>query len=156
ALLWRYRKIGGTFHRLVDLMAQSPYDYLSNWFESDIIKAVLAYYASIGTFAGPKSPGMAYVIMHHVMGGHQGAGGGGVIRGGMGAITQAIATSGRRFGLEVMTDAAVSEVLIENGRATGVRTADGRTFTGRAVISNANCKTLFLKLVPEAKLPTDF
>src|SRR3989475_1158793 len=91
----------------------------------DTIKCVLAYYASIGTFAGPKSPGSAYVIMHHIMGEHQGAGGWGFIKGGMGAITQAIAASGKRFGLEVMTDAPVAEVLVINGRATGVRTGDG-------------------------------
>ena len=71
---------------IVDLLTQSAYDYLSGWFEHDIIKSVLAYYACIGTFAGPKSPGTAYVIMHHLMGEHQGAGGWGFVRGGMGAI----------------------------------------------------------------------
>jgi phytoene dehydrogenase-like protein len=90
--------------------------------------AILAYYASIGTFAGPKSPGSAYVIMHHIMGEHQGAGGWGFIKGGMGSITQAIAASGRRFGLEVLTDAAIAEVVVANGRATGVVTSDGRAF----------------------------
>ncbi|MFI4988783.1 MAG: phytoene desaturase family protein [Alphaproteobacteria bacterium] len=156
SLLWRYRKVGAKVYRIVDLLTQSAYDYLSNWFESDIIKTVLAYYASIGTFAGPKSPGSAYVIMHHVMGEHQGAGGWGFIRGGMGSITQAMAASGKRFGLEVLTDAAVAEVVIANGRANGVRTADGRSFSAKAVVSNANCKTLFLKLVAEAALPGDF
>ena len=62
ALLWRERRIGDQAYRLVDLLTQSANDYLSAWFESDIIKSVLAYYASIGTFAGPKSPGSAYVI----------------------------------------------------------------------------------------------
>ena len=88
-------RIGDQAYRLVDLLTQSAYDYLSVWFENDIIKALLAYYASIGTFAGPKSPGTAYVIMHHLMGEHQGAGGWGFIRGGMGAITASIARSGR-------------------------------------------------------------
>ncbi len=105
SLLWRYRQVGRKAYRIVDLMTQSAYDYLSSWFESDIIKAVLAYYASIGTFAGPRSPGSAYVIMHHVMGEHQGAGGWGFIRGGMGSITQGIATSGKRFGMDVLTAA---------------------------------------------------
>ena len=53
-------------------MTQSAYEFLSSWFESDTVKAILAYYASIGTFAGPKSPGSAYVIMHHIMGEHEG------------------------------------------------------------------------------------
>ncbi|HLI10310.1 MAG TPA: NAD(P)/FAD-dependent oxidoreductase [Alphaproteobacteria bacterium] len=156
SLLWRHRKIGEKAYRIVDLLTQSAYDYLSCWFESDIIKTVLAYYASIGTFAGPKSPGSAYVIMHHIMGEHQGAGGWGFIRGGMGSITQAIAASGRRYGLEVLTDAAVAEIAIANGRATGVRLADGRSFSAKAVVSNANCKTLFLRLVPETALPGGF
>jgi phytoene dehydrogenase-like protein len=155
AFLWRHRKIGAKAYRIVDLLTQSAYDYLSSWFESDIIKAVLAYYASIGTFAGPKSPGSAYVIMHHVMGEHQGAGGWGFIRGGMGSITQAIAASGARFGMEVVTNAAVEEVLVSNGRASGVRTRDGREFAAPCVVSNANAKTLFQRLVAPAHLPPE-
>jgi len=156
AFLWRQRKVGRNAYRIVDLLTQSAYEYLSSWFESDIVKAVLAYYASIGTFAGPKSPGSAYVIMHHIMGEHAGAGGWGFIRGGMGSITQSIAASGRRFGLEILTDAPVAEINVINGRATGVRTADGRTFAGRLVVSNADCKTLFQKLVSPSHLPSDF
>ena len=156
ALLWRHRKVGDKAYRIVDLMTQSAYDFLSSWFESDTVMAILAYYASIGTFAGPKSPGSAYVIMHHIMGEHQGAGGWGFIKGGMGAITQAIAASGRRFGLEVVTDAPVAEVVVANGRATGVVTSDGRSFAAKAVISNADCKTLFQKLVAPTHLPDEF
>lgn len=155
ALLWRHRKIGARFYRIVDLLTQSAYDYLSGWFESDIIKAVLAYYASIGTFAGPKSPGSAYVIMHHIMGEHQGAGGWGFIKGGMGNITQAIAASGRRFGMEVLTDAAVAEVVVRDGRASGVRLADGRDFAAGIVACNADAKTLFQKLVAPQHLPPE-
>jgi phytoene dehydrogenase-like protein len=73
--LWKYRKIGGKFFRLIDLMTMSADAYLSEWFEDTHVKATLAYYSGIGTFAGPKTPGSAYVIMHHVMGEHAGAGG---------------------------------------------------------------------------------
>lgn len=155
SLLWRHRTVGDQAYRLVDLLSQSAYDYLSVWFESDIVKSVLAYYASIGTFAGPRSPGTAYVIMHHVMGEHQGAGGWGFVRGGMGAITASIARAGARFGMEVLTDAAVAEVLVSDGRATGVRTEDGREFRARLVASNATAKTLFRKLVAPQHLPAD-
>ncbi|HEY6334378.1 MAG TPA: NAD(P)/FAD-dependent oxidoreductase, partial [Alphaproteobacteria bacterium] len=147
---------GRRAYRIVDLLTQSAYDYLSDWFESDIIKTVLAYYASIGTFAGPKSPGSAYVLMHHIMGEHAGAGGWGFVKGGMGSITQAIAASGRRFGLEVVTDAPVADVTVANGRATGVRTKDGREFEAHLVVSNADSKTLFQKLVSPSHLPADF
>src|SRR5215469_12915821 len=155
ALLWRHRTIGDRAYRIVDLLTQSAYDYLSAWFEHDTIKSLLAYYASIGTFAGPKSPGTAYVIMHHLMGEHQGAGGWGFVRGGMGAITQSIARSGARFGMEILTNAPVAEVLVRNGRVSGVRTSDGREFTAKAVASNANAKTLFRQLVRPEHLPAE-
>ncbi len=155
ALLWRHRTIGDRAYRLVDLLTQSAYDYLSVWFENDIIKALLAYYASIGTFAGPKSPGTAYVIMHHLMGEHQGAGGWGFIRGGMGAITASIARSGQRFGMQVLTDSPVAEVLVTGGRASGVRTADGREFHAKVVASNASAQTLFRRLLAPGHLPAE-
>ncbi|HEV8016992.1 MAG TPA: NAD(P)/FAD-dependent oxidoreductase [Steroidobacteraceae bacterium] len=154
-LLWRQRSIGDRMYRLVDLLTQSAYDYLSVWFESDAVKSLLAYYACIGTFAGPRSPGTAYVILHHLMGEHEGAGGWGFVRGGMGAITQSIARSGARFGMEVLTNAAVAEVLVSNGSVTGVRTADGRDFTARVVASNANARTLFRQLLRPEHLPAE-
>jgi phytoene dehydrogenase-like protein len=156
ALLWRYRRIGDRAYRLSDLLTQSAYDYLSAWFEHDVVKAVLAYYACIGTFAGPKSPGTAYVIMHHLMGEHQGAGGWGFIRGGMGTITASIARSAARFGMQVLTDAAVAEVLVSEGRARGVRLADGREFRAKAVVSNVAAPVLFRRLLAPQHLPAEF
>jgi phytoene dehydrogenase-like protein len=156
SLLWRYRKIGRDFYRMVDLLSMSAYDYLSRWFESDIIKAIFAYYASIGTFAAPKSPGSAYVIMHHVMGEHEGAAGWGFVRGGMGTISKAIAASGARFGLEVRTNAPVAEVRIENGRALGVVTEAGDEYRAGIVACNANAKVLYRSLVGAEHLPPDF
>ncbi|HYM42251.1 MAG TPA: NAD(P)/FAD-dependent oxidoreductase [Steroidobacteraceae bacterium] len=153
ALLWRQRTIGDRMYRLIDLLTQSAYDYLSVWFESDVIKSVLGYYACIGTFAGPRSPGTAYVILHHLLGEHAGAGGWGFIRGGMGAITQAIAASGRRHGMQTLTDAAVAEVLVSGGRARAVRTTDGREFSARVIVSNADARTLFRRLLKPEHLP---
>jgi phytoene dehydrogenase-like protein len=155
ALLWRQRTIGDRMYRLIDLLTQSAYDYLSVWFESDVIKAVLGYYACIGTFAGPRSPGTAYVILHHLMGEHAGAGGWGFIRGGMGAITQAIARSGQRYGMEILTSAPVAEVRVADGRVRGVATADGREFNARLVVSNADARTLFRRLVRAEHLPPE-
>lgn len=155
ALLWRQRTIGDRMYRLIDLLTQSAYDYLSVWFESDVIKSVLGYYACIGTFAGPRSPGTAYVILHHLMGEHAGAGGWGFIRGGMGAITQAIARSGQHSGLEILTNAPVAEVRVADGRVRGVATADGREFNARLVVSNTDARTLFRKLVRPEHLPPE-
>src|SRR5204862_67556 len=138
-----------------DLLTQSAYDYLSAWFEHDTIKCLLAYYASIGTFAGPKSPGTAYVLIQHLMGEHQGAGGWGFVPGGMGGITAAIARSGARFGMQITTQAPVAEVLVNAGRVQGVRTLDGREFRARVVACNAAATTLFRRLVAPRHLPAD-
>jgi phytoene dehydrogenase-like protein len=155
SFLWRYRKIGRKMYRIVDMLTMSAYDFLREWFEDDRIMAVLAYYASIGTFAGPKTPGSAYVIMHHVMGEHEGAGGWGFIKGGMGSITQALAAYGREKGVEIVTGAHIAEVRIVNGRATGVVTRGGDAYEAPVVISNANAKLLYLDLVGARHLPEE-
>ena len=152
-LLWKHRKIGGKFYRLVDLMTMSADDFLSRWFEHSVTRAVLGYYCSIGTFAGPKSPGSAYVVLHHIMGEHEGAGGWGFIKGGMGAISEAIAESGRRHGMQIRTGAEVAKVEVSNGRVGKVITAEGDEYQARAVVSNASCKVLFGGLVDAKDLP---
>lgn len=155
SLLWRHRKIGRKMYRIVDMLTMSAYDFLREWFEDERVMAVLAYYASIGTFAGPKSPGSAYVIMHHIMGEHEGAGGWGFIKGGMGAITQALASSAREKGVDIVTGAPIREVRVQNGRATAVSTTKGETYAARTIISNASAKTLYLDLVGETHLPEE-
>ena len=131
-------------------------DYLSEWFESTHVKAVLAYYCGIGTFVGPKSPGSAYVVTHHLMGEHAGAGGWGFIRGGMGTITQAIAAYGRSKGLEIRTDAEVIAIDTADGKVTGVTLADGTRIEAPIVASNVSAKLTFLKFLPRDALPADF
>lgn len=155
-LVWRYRKIGDKLYDLLDLMTMSADDFLKRWFEHSVNRAVLAYYSSIGTFAGPKTPGSAYVLLHHLMGEHEGAGGWGFIPGGMGAISDLIAESGRRHGMVIQTDADVVRVEVVNGRARKVVTAGGDEFLGRAIVSNASCKVLFDQLVGPEHLPADF
>ena len=149
---WRY---GGKLFPVADMLTMSAYDLLSEWFEDDRIKAVLAYYASIGTFAGPKTPGSAYVIMHHVMGENAGAGGWGFVKGGMGAISDSLARAAQEKGVDIVTDAAVSEVRVVDGRARGVATRDGRYFEAPCIVSNANARALFLDLVGSQHLPEE-
>jgi phytoene dehydrogenase-like protein len=154
--LWKYRRVGGKLFRLVDLMTMSADDYLSEWFERSEIKAVLAYYCGIGTFVGPKSPGSAYVVMHHLMGEHAGAGGWGFVRGGMGSITQAIARSGQEKGLVVKTECEVVSIETANGRVTGVTLADGTRYEAGIVASNVSAKLTFLRFLDKSKLPAEF
>ncbi len=152
----KFRKLGGKLFRFADLMTMSIGDFLDQYFESDKIKAAKAYYGSIGTFLGPRSPGTAYVLLHHLMGDLGGAGGWGFMRGGMGAISNAIAGSARARGAEIRTEAEVDHVLTDNGRATGVALRSGEEIRGRVVISNADPKTTFLKLVDGASLSKEF
>ena len=155
-LAWKYRRIGDNFYRLVDLMTMSADDFLARWFKHSVTRAVLGYYCSIGTFAGPKTPGSAYVVLHHIMGEHEGAGGWGFIRGGMGAISEAIAECGRRHGMQIRTDADVVRVEVAGGRVTKVITAKGDEYTARAVVSSASCKVLFDRLIDPEHLPAAF
>ncbi|SDR61703.1 Phytoene dehydrogenase-related protein [Rhizobiales bacterium GAS191] len=153
--LWKYRRVGGKLFRLIDLMTMSADDYLSEWFERSEVKAVLAYYSGIGTFVGPKSPGSAYVVMHHVMGEHAGAGGWGFVRGGMGSITQAIARSGAEKGLVIKTECEVASIDTSNGRATGVTLSDGTRYEAGIIASNVSAKLTFLKFLDKAQLPAE-
>ena len=155
SLAWRYRKVGRKMYRIVDMMTMSAYDFLKEWFEDERVMAVIAYYASIGTFAGPKTPGTAYVILHHIMGEHEGAGGWGFVKGGMGSITQALAASARAAGGNILTDAAVAEIKVSADKVSSVLTSDGRTFQARVVASNASAKTLYLDMLDQKLLPDE-
>jgi phytoene dehydrogenase-like protein len=155
------RRLGGldtTGRRdLLALFSQSAGDWLDGWFESDPIKAVFGFDGVVGNYASPYTPGSAYVLLHHVFGevnGKKGAWGHAV--GGMGAITQAMARACAAVGVEIVTGAAVSEVIAERGRAVGAVTDGGRSVRARAVVSNLHPKLLFGRLVDPAILPTDF
>jgi phytoene dehydrogenase-like protein len=142
---------------LIKIMTQSVRDYLDERFESEQIKATLATDGVIGTNGGASTPGTAYVMLHHVMGGATGVRGlWGFVRGGMGALSQAIAQSAIAHGAKIKTGVTVARVLVRQGRACGVVLADGQQINARIVASNADPKTTFLKLVEPADLDEDF
>ena len=142
---------------LVKIFTQSAYEFLAEWFESDQIRATLATDGVIGANGGPMSPGTAYVLLHHYMGGVGGVRGlWGFARGGMGAVTKAMADSARSRGAEIRVGAAVSQVLVRNGNARGVVLEDGEEIRSRVVISNADPKTTFLRLVAREHLDGEF
>ncbi|HEY1707310.1 MAG TPA: NAD(P)/FAD-dependent oxidoreductase [Rhizomicrobium sp.] len=142
---------------LLALFTQSGGDWLNGWFESDPIKALLGFDAVVGNYASPYTPGSAYVLLHHVFGevnGKKGAWGHAI--GGMGAITQKMAEAAREHGVELRTDAAVREVIVEKDRAVGVVLENGETLRAARVVSNLNPKLLFTQLVDSGALPNDF
>jgi phytoene dehydrogenase-like protein len=143
--------------RLIKIMTQSVRVYLDERFESEEIKATLATDGVIGTNGGPATPGTAYIMLHHVMGGATGMRGlWGFVRGGMGAISEAIAQSAVSRGATIRTEAAVARVLVRHERACGVVLESGETLSARVVLSNADPKVTFLKLVDPADLAEDF
>lgn len=132
-------------------------DFLDEYFETDVIKAYLAISGIIGTALGPMSPGTAYVLLHHYMGEVDGSvGAWGYARGGMGAVTQALASSFLASGGTIRTDAEVAKIFSRGGRTTGVVLESGEEIRANLVVSNADVKRTFLKLVDEADLPEHF
>jgi phytoene dehydrogenase-like protein len=154
----RLRKLDMKMRReLLTLFANSAGDYLDGWFESDPIKAVYGFDGIVGNYASPYTPGSAYVLLHHVFGevnGKKGAWGHAI--GGMGAITQAMARSAVARGVDIRVSSPVREVIVEGGRAVGAITESGETFRAAAVISNLNPRLLYLNLIDQAALPTEF
>ena len=143
-------------HLLVKLMTMSAADFLEEWFETDVLKATLSASGIIGTFLGPRSPGTAYVLLHHYMGeidGHFRAWG--FAKGGTGAVANAIASAAREAGAEIRTDAPVARVLVRNGRATGVALANGDELHAKVVSSSLDPRRTFLDLVDENELPDE-
>jgi len=142
---------------MIRFWTMSIAEFLDEYFETDVFKAKLAISGIIGTALGPYSPGSAYVLLHHYMGEVDGnSGAWGYARGGMGAITRALSGALEEFGGEVRTGAGVDKVLTHGGRATGVVLDGGEEVAGKLVVSNADVKRTFLKLVEESKLPESF
>ena len=154
----RLRSLGLEGQRdTLELFTRSAGDVLDQWFESDPIKAMLGFDGIVGTYASPYAPGTAYVLLHHCWGevnGRRGVWGHAI--GGMGAITQAMARACAARGVEIRTGVAVSEIVIEKGRAAGVVTAAGERIAARAVVSNLHPKLTFERLLDPATLPADF
>jgi phytoene dehydrogenase-like protein len=146
-----------TLYDTIRFYSMSIAEYLDEYFESDVVKAALAGSGIIGTALGVYSPGTAYVLLHHYMGdvdGHMGAWG--FARGGMGAVSKAIAGALRAHGGEIKPDCAVERVLVRGGRVIGVATARGEEYHADIVVSNLDPRRTFLKLFDPADLAPEF
>ncbi|MFQ5614064.1 MAG: phytoene desaturase family protein [Anaerolineae bacterium] len=141
---------------LARLMTMSAADFVGQWFESEPLKATLSASGIIGTYLGPRSPGTAYVLLHHYMGEIDGAyRAWGFAKGGTGGIAEAIASAARALGAEIRCNAPVAEVIVRNGRAVGVALENGDDFYADVVVSSLDPKLTFLKLVDAKQLPPD-
>ncbi len=160
-----YLKLAGRMRKLsskemvglVKIFTASAADLLDEWFESEEVKVTLATDGVIGANGGPRSPGTAYILLHHVMGSVGGKRGlWGFVRGGMGAVSNAIADAGRSAGVEIRTNTTVEKIQVVNGRVKGVVLAGGEEIDAPVVASNITPTLTFLKLLDEKVLPTEF
>jgi phytoene dehydrogenase-like protein len=144
-------------YQIAKLMTQSSADLLEEWFETDALKGTKAASGIIGTFLGPRSPGTAYVLLHHYMGEIDGAfRAWGFAKGGSGGVSGAIANAAVALGAEIRVDAAVSQVIVKGGRAVGVALEDGEEFRSSVVLSAADPKRTFLGFVEPKYFPDEF
>jgi phytoene dehydrogenase-like protein len=144
-------------YNLVQLMTMSAADFLDQWFETDVLKATMSASGIIGTFLGIRSPGTAYVLLHHYMGEIDGAfRSWGFSRGGTGAISNAIGCAARQFGAEIRTEAPVARILVKNGVARGVALESGEEIYADIVSSSVDPRLTFLKFIESRELPADF
>jgi phytoene dehydrogenase-like protein len=158
-LLRRFQKLPRRDqHNLIQLMTTSAVDLLDRWFETDVLKATMSASGIIGTFLGVRSPGTAYVLLHHYMGEIDGAfRSWGFARGGTGAISEAIASAAREAGVTIRTEAPIERIKVANGRATGVVLAgSGQEIDAGLVVSSLDPHLTFLKLMDAQSLPDDF
>ena len=154
----RFRTLDRAGQRdVLDLFTKSAGDLLDRWFEGALLKAAFGFDAIVGNFASPYTPGSGYVLLHHVFGEVNGKRGQwGHARGGMGAITQAMARECAVRNVTLRTDAAVAQVIIKGGRAIGAALAGGEVIEAKRVIANVNPKLLFERLVAPEHLDADF
>ncbi|HEY0876147.1 MAG TPA: NAD(P)/FAD-dependent oxidoreductase [Vicinamibacterales bacterium] len=141
----------------IQLMTMSAVDFLDQWFETGVLKATMAASGIIGTFLGVRSPGTAYVLLHHYMGEIDGAfRSWGFARGGTGAISNAIADAARAAGVEIRTETGVSRIIIKDGATAGVVLTNGDYITADVVSSSVDPNLTFLQMVGAEHLPPEF
>ena len=141
----------------VQLMTMSAIDFLDQWFETDVLKATMSASGIIGTFLGVRSPGTAYVLLHHYMGEIDGAfRSWGFARGGTGAISNAIAEAAREAGAEIRTQAAIASIIVKDGKAKGVVLSNGDEIHADVVSSSVDPRLTFTKFIEEKELPCEF
>lgn len=144
------------------MFTSSIADLVEQRFSSDAVRGVLSVSGVIGTWAGPRSAGTAYVMLHHHVGGLDdersdgSTGAWGFPHGGMGAVSAALAASARSFGAEIRTDAPVARIDVRDGVATGVTLESGEEVAADVVVTTAHPQISFLRLLDPADLPTDF
>src|SRR6201996_3152238 len=157
-MMQRFRELSSDErYTLIQLMTMSAADFLDQWFETDALKATMSASGIIGTFLGIRSPGTAYVLLHHYMGEIDGAfRSWGFARGGTGAISNAIADAAREAGVEIRTQSPIAKIIVKGNRAQGVVLQNGDEIYGDVISSSVDPRLTFIKFIEESALPTEF
>jgi phytoene dehydrogenase-like protein len=141
----------------VQLMTMSAADFLDQWFETDPLKATMSASGIIGTYQGIRSPGTAYVLLHHYMGEIDGAfRAWGIPKGGTGGVSYSIARAAQALGAEIRTEAPVARIVVKHGKATGIVLENGDEIEASHVLSSADAKVTFLDLLEPGSLDAEF
>jgi len=147
----------GDKYNQVQLMTMSAVDFLDQWFETDVLKATMSASGIIGTFLGVRSPGTAYVLLHHYMGEIDGAfRAWGFARGGTGAISNSIGDAAKEAGAEIRTKTAIQRILVKSGKAVGVALTNGDEFYADVISSSVDPRHTFLEFLDSETLPGEF
>ncbi|NKB35338.1 MAG: NAD(P)-binding protein [Pseudomonadales bacterium] len=154
----RLRKLSVDESRIVlDIFTKSVSDFLDYYFEDTRVKAAFAFDGLVGTYGDTKQVGTAYVLIHHAFGEVNGKKGlWGHALGGMGAITQAMASFAQSQGVQIELNRSVSEVVVEQGKAIGVKLQDGEILESNCIVSNLNPTLLYKKLIEPSHLSDEF
>jgi len=154
---WNFRKLGADATHAIEILTGAANPILDRWFESEEVKTTISTDAIIGAFATPSMPGTAYVLFHHVMGECDGVRGvWGYVRGGMGALSNAIASAAKEHGAEIKVNAPVSRILTRDGSAKGIVLENGEEYSSNTVVSCLDANVTFLSLIDPKELPASF
>jgi phytoene dehydrogenase-like protein len=157
-IAWKFHRLGEKqMYEFLRILPMSISDLLDEWFDTDLLKAAIAATGLLGSFVGPRQQGTALVFLHHQLGASNGAlRTAGFVRGGIGKLSEALASAARQYGAAIRTDAEVARIITRNGAASGVVLADGAEIGARRVISSTDVKTTFLKLTEPTYLDPHF
>ena len=162
---WRWGGLARRFQGLtqrqqavfVQLMTMSASEFLDQWFETDPLKATMSASGIIGTYQGVKSPGTAYVLLHHYMGEIDGAfRAWGIPKGGTGGVSNAIGSAARAQGAEIRLNAPVANIIVKSGRAVGVALESGEEIHAESILSSLDSSRTFLGLLESGTLEPSF
>jgi phytoene dehydrogenase-like protein len=155
---WKFHRLGEKeMYEFLRILPMSMADLLNEWFESDLLKAALAGGSVLASFVGPRQQGTAFNFLHHQLGASNGAlRAAGFVRGGIGSLPQAIARAAEHFGVKIQTGAEVIRILAKSGSATGVVLQSGEEISATVIISSADVKRTFLRLIEPTYLDPEF